>query len=88
MRVLIVLILGLALTGCTLYDPPPKPMKLASEMTPQEWCGEALMLLENPHLDADTKQYLLEAMRNRECSAPMQATAGTMLPTVPSLLRL
>ena len=66
MRLLIVLIIGLALTGGALYDPPPKPMKLASEMPPQEWCGEALMLSENP---ADTKQALLEAMRNRECSA-------------------
>jgi hypothetical protein len=70
MRVLIVLIIGLALTECTLYDPPAKPTKLASEMPPQEWCGEALMLFENPYLDADTKQAVLEAMRNRECSAP------------------
>ena len=69
MRVLIVLIIGLAVTGCSLYDPPEKPMKLASEMSPQEWCGEALMLFENPYLDADTKQAMLEAMRNRECSA-------------------
>ena len=57
MRALIVLIIGLALTGCALYDPPPKPMKLASEMSPQEWCGEG------------TKQAVLEAVRNRECSA-------------------
>ena len=69
MRVLIVLIIGLALTGCALYDPPPKPMKLASEIPPQEWCGEVLMLFENPYLDADTKQAVLEATRNRECSA-------------------
>ena len=69
MRVLIVLIIGLALTGCALYDPPPKPMKLASEMPPQEGCGEALMLFANAYLDADTKQAVLEAMRNRECSA-------------------
>ena len=67
MRVLIVLIIGLALTGCALYDPPPKPMKLASEMPPQEGCGEALMIFANPYLDADTKQAVLEAMRNREC---------------------
>jgi hypothetical protein len=44
MRVLVVLIVGLALTGCSLYDPPEKPTKLASEMSPQQWCGEALML--------------------------------------------
>ena len=54
MRALVVLIIGLALTECTLYDPPEKPTKLASEMSPQEWCGEARMLLETPYLDADT----------------------------------
>jgi hypothetical protein len=66
---LIVLIVGLALTGCTLYDPPPKPMKLVSETPSQEWCGKALLLFGNPLLDVDTKQAVLEAMRNHECSA-------------------
>ena len=69
MRVLIVLIVGLALTGCTLYDPPEKPMKLANEMSPQEWCDKAHLLLGNPLLDADTKQAMLEEMKSRRCSA-------------------
>jgi hypothetical protein len=77
MRVLVVLILALALTGCALYDPPEKPMKLASEMSPQEWCVEALMLFENPYLDVDTKQAVLEEMKSRRCSAPnLQLPAG------------
>jgi hypothetical protein len=67
MRVLIVPIAGLALTGCTLYDPPPKPMKLASEAPSQEWCDKAHLLFGNPSLDADTKQAVLEAMKNHEC---------------------
>ena len=88
MRALVVLIIGLALTECTLYDPPEKPTKLASEISPQEWCGEARMLLENPYLDADTKQAVLEEMRSRRCSAPIKATAGMMLPTGSSSSRL
>jgi hypothetical protein len=44
-------------------------MKLASETPSQEWCGKALLLFGNPLLDADTKQAVLEAMRNHECSA-------------------
>lgn len=64
MRVLIVLIIGLALTGCALYDPPPKPMKLASEIGAAKRSCFSQM-----YLDADTKQAVLEAMRNRECSA-------------------
>ena len=68
MRVLIVLIIGLALTGCALYDPPPKPMKLASEMPPQEGAAKR-SCFSQMYLDADTKQAVLEAMRNRECSA-------------------
>jgi hypothetical protein len=67
MRVLVVLIVGLALTGCTLYDPPPKPMNLASETPSQEWCDKALLLFGNPLLDADTKQAVLEEMRKHEC---------------------
>ena len=47
MQVLILFILGLALTGCdTLYDAPPQePMKLASGMSPQEWCRDAFLLM-------------------------------------------
>ena len=67
MRVLIVLIVGLALTGCVVYDPPPKPMKLASETPSQGWCDKALLLLESPLLDADTKLAVLEAERDHEC---------------------
>ena len=67
MRVLIVLIVGLALTGCALYDEPEKPMKIASETPSQEWCDKALLLFGNPLLDTDAKQAVLEAMRNHEC---------------------
>jgi hypothetical protein len=45
-------------------------MKLASETPSQEWCDKAFLLFGNPLLDADTKQAVLEAMRNHECSAP------------------
>ena len=73
MRVLVLLILGLALASCgTLYDAPPqKPMKLASETSPQEWCRDALLLVDNPFYEPDTKDAVEEEMRRRHCPAPM-----------------
>jgi hypothetical protein len=73
MRVLALLILGLALANCgTLYDAPPeKPMKLASETSPQEWCRDALLLEDNPFYDPDTKGAVEEEMKRRRCSVPM-----------------
>jgi hypothetical protein len=69
MPALVALISALALTGCTLYDPPPKPLKITSETTTHEWCGDARELVGNPYFDADIKQAVLEAMRSRGCSA-------------------
>jgi hypothetical protein len=75
MRGLTVLILGLALTGCgTLYDAPPeRPMKLASEMPSQKWCHDALLLMDNPFFDPDTKDAVVKEMERRRCPMPMAA---------------
>jgi hypothetical protein len=75
MRVLTVLMLGLALTGCgTLYDAPPeRPMKLASEPS-QKWCDKAHLLFGDPLLDADSRQAVLEAMKNHGCVLHMWDT--------------
>lgn len=75
MRVLTVLILGLALTGCgTLYDAPPErpmPMKLAKEVpSSEDWCREAQLLADTPLLDLDTRDAVLERMRIRGCPIP------------------
>jgi hypothetical protein len=74
MRALTVLILGLALTGCgTLYDAPPERlMKLASEPS-QKWCHDALLLMDNPFFDPDTKDAVVKEMRSRRCPMPMAA---------------
>ena len=73
-QVLILLILGLALTGCdTLYDAPPeKPMKLASGMS-QEWCHDAFLLMDSPYFDPDTKEAVMDEMIRRRCSTLMGA---------------
>jgi hypothetical protein len=76
MRVLNLLIIGLALTGCgTLYDAPPeKPMmKLARETPSKKWCREALLLADDPLLDPDTKDTVIERMKIRGCPMPMAA---------------
>lgn len=75
MRALTVLILGLALTGCgTLYDAPPeRPMKLAREAPSEKWCREALLLADDPLLDPDTKDAVIERMKIRGCPMPMAA---------------
>jgi hypothetical protein len=75
MQVLILLILGLALTGCgTLYDAPPqRPMKLASGMSPQEWCRDAFLLMDSPFFDPDTKEAVVDEMIRRRCSTLMGA---------------
>jgi uncharacterized protein YceK len=74
MRVLTVLTLGLALTGCgTLYDAPPeKPMKLASDdVSSQKWCHDALLLMDNPFFDPDSKDAVAKEMKIHECRIPM-----------------
>lgn len=75
MRVLNLLIIGLALTGCgTLYDAPPeRPMKLAKEVPSEEWCREALLLADDPLLDPDKRDAVLERMKIRGCPMPMAA---------------
>jgi hypothetical protein len=75
MRALTVLMLGLALTGCgTLYDAPPeRPMKLAREAPSEKWCREALLLADDPLLDPDTKDTVIERMKIRGCPMPMAA---------------
>ena len=75
MQALILLILGLALTGCgPLYDgPPQKPMKLASGMSPQEWCRDAFLLMDSPFFDPDTKEAVVDEMIRRRCSILMDA---------------
>ena len=74
MQVVILLVLGSALAGCdTLYDPPAqKPMKLADETSPQEWCRHAFLLMDSPFFDPDTKEAVVEEMIKRHC-----ATMGT-----------
>jgi len=74
-QVLILLILGLALTGCdTLYDAPPeKPMKLASGMSTQEWCRDAFLLMDSPYFDPDTKEAVMDEMIRRRYSTLMGA---------------
>ena len=73
MRGLNVLILGLALAGCgTLYDAPPeRPMKLASETPSEKWCHDALLLMDNPFFDPDTKDAVAKEMESRRCRIPM-----------------
>ena len=75
MQALILLILGLALTGCgPLYDAPPqKPTKLASGMSPQEWCRDAFLLMDSPFFDPDTKEAVVDEMLRRRCSTLMGA---------------
>jgi len=70
MQVLILLVVGLGLAGCgSLYDAPPeKPMKLADEMSPQEWCRDAFLLMDSPFFDPDTKEAVGEEMRRRRCA--------------------
>jgi hypothetical protein len=73
MRVLTVLILGLALTGCgTLYDAPPqRPMKLASDdVSSQKWCHNALLLMDSPVFDPDSKAAVAKEMKIRGCPIP------------------
>jgi len=68
------LILGLALTGCdTLNDAPQKPTKLASGMSPQEWCRDAFLLMDSPYFDPDTKEAVVDEMIRRRCSTLMGA---------------
>ena len=70
MQVLILLVVGFGLAGCgSLYDASPqKPMKSADEMSPQEWCRDAFLLMESPFFDPDTKEAVVEEMRRRRCA--------------------
>jgi hypothetical protein len=50
-----------------------KLSKSPNEMTPQEWCTQAIALLGNRYGDQFQKAALLEAIRNRGCLAAPQA---------------
>lgn len=48
-------------------------MKLAREAPLEKWCREALLLADDPLLDPDTKDAVIERMKIRGCPMPMAA---------------
>lgn len=65
-------------SACVAKAQESKPTKPVNELTAQEWCAQAVVLLGNRHGDPFQKKALLEAMRNRGCLAAPQAAATSV----------
>jgi hypothetical protein len=79
---MILLTLSIPLTSCASADPVPAPAPTAPsakperqlfepppgrQLSPQEWCADALRALALPYADSYLKAALLEKIRNRGC---------------------